>query len=428
MKNTNFIILSILLVITFGCKKEEVVSSQSTVITRDASDINLYSATLNGEVSNEGASAVTERGFVYSKSSTNPTVSDSKTLSGYGTGPYKAQINGLDKNTQYYFKAFAKNANAISYGDTKLFSTSDFKTPTVLTKTASLSFNTVVNLIGEVTDLGGTSGLTEYGFVLGLKTSPTTSNGTKIIIFSSVGGASSPPFAPIPFSSSINLASNKKYYIRSYAINVKGESYGTELSLSTSNKVETIVSTIKSSVTGRIWMDRNLGASQAATALSDNLALGDLYQWGRNADGHEITVSETTTSLSNSDNTSNGLFIIAPKNKDWKINSNNNLWQSNSGLNNVCPTGFRLPTITEFLAEKEGIVKNNSGNYSLGELKLPYSRVRTNDGLVYSNSTVSYWTSSVYDGDSNFSFVISNNLVNIIQPKSYGMPVRCIKN
>jgi len=44
--------------------------------------------------------------------------------------------------------------------------------------------------------------------------------------------------------------------------------------------------TVKSA-TGKIWMDRNLGASQVATSSTDAAAYGDLYQWGRAADGHE---------------------------------------------------------------------------------------------------------------------------------------------
>jgi len=39
--------------------------------------------------------------------------------------------------------------------------------------------------------------------------------------------------------------------------------------------------------TGETWMDRNLGASRRATSSGDNLAIGDLYQWGRATEGHE---------------------------------------------------------------------------------------------------------------------------------------------
>jgi hypothetical protein len=43
---------------------------------------------------------------------------------------------------------------------------------------------------------------------------------------------------------------------------------------------------ITSSKTGRVWLDRNLGATQVATSFDDSAAYGDLYQWGRAKDGH----------------------------------------------------------------------------------------------------------------------------------------------
>jgi hypothetical protein len=50
------------------------------------------------------------------------------------------------------------------------------------------------------------------------------------------------------------------------------------------------------SPTGKVWMDRNLGATRQAQSSTDYLAYGDLYQWGRNPDGHEkITWTSSTT-------------------------------------------------------------------------------------------------------------------------------------
>jgi hypothetical protein len=79
---------------------------------------------------------------------------------------------------------------------------------------------------------------------------------------------------------------------------------------------------------GRIWMDRNLGASQVATAYNDSLAYGDLFQWGRNIDGHQVRTSGTTNTLSNSDTPGHGDFIVtsvAPN--DWRDPQNDDLWQ-----------------------------------------------------------------------------------------------------
>ncbi|MFO7863559.1 MAG: hypothetical protein R6U85_06130, partial [Salinivirgaceae bacterium] len=61
--------------------------------------------------------------------------------------------------------------------------------------------------------------------------------------------------------------------------------------------------------TGEIWMDRNLGASQVATSSTDANAYGDLYQWGRAADGHQIRTSGTTATLATSDTPGHGDFI-----------------------------------------------------------------------------------------------------------------------
>jgi len=78
--------------------------------------------------------------------------------------------------------------------------------------------------------------------------------------------------------------------------------------------------------TGKTWMDRNLGASRAATSSVDELAFGDLYQWGRRGDGHQCRNSPTTSVLSSTDQPSNGNFIIAPNSPfDWRSPQNTSL-------------------------------------------------------------------------------------------------------
>jgi hypothetical protein len=47
---------------------------------------------------------------------------------------------------------------------------------------------------------------------------------------------------------------------------------------------------------GEIWLDRNLGANQVATSITDTNAYGDLYQWGRLADGHQLRSNPSTHS------------------------------------------------------------------------------------------------------------------------------------
>jgi len=124
------------------------------------------------------------------------------------------------------------------------------------------------------------------------------------------------------------------------------------------------------SATGEIWLDRNLGASRVAESSTDSEAYGDLYQWGRLTDGHQNRLSLATEAedLSSEDVPGHGDFIKAPPPYyDWRTPQNNSLWQGVSGTNNPCPSGFRLPTATEFDAERISWVEDNgSTNDSVG--------------------------------------------------------------
>jgi len=65
---------------------------------------------------------------------------------------------------------------------------------------------------------------------------------------------------------------------------------------------------------GLHWMDRNLGATQVPTASDDELGYGDLFQWGRLDDGHQVRTSNTTTTLSTSDVPGHDDFITVGNN------------------------------------------------------------------------------------------------------------------
>lgn len=108
-------------------------------------------------------------------------------------------------------------------------------------------------------------------------------------------------------------------------------------------------------ITGETWMDRNLGAIQVATSSTDPDSYGDLYQWGRAADGHESPTSGTTsanatTAVPDAGNAWDGLFITETSPPvDWLTPQDNTLWQGVSGTNNPCPSGYRLPTEAEWM-------------------------------------------------------------------------------
>jgi hypothetical protein len=112
---------------------------------------------------------------------------------------------------------------------------------------------------------------------------------------------------------------NTTYYVRAYATNSQGTSYGEQIVVyNTRNEGEewqrdtqTAVVDVYNPATGKTWMDRNLGASRAATSSADANAYGDLYQWGRAADYHQKRNSLLLQTLSNSDTPGGGNFILS---------------------------------------------------------------------------------------------------------------------
>jgi uncharacterized protein (TIGR02145 family) len=194
------------------------------------------------------------------------------------------------------------------------------------------------------------------------------------------------------------------------------------------------------SAEGRIWMDRNLGAFQAADSSADSRAYGDLYQWGRGADGHQCRESDTTSTLASTsapttDQAWSGKFSLLFANPyDWLSTPEDNLWQGVDGVNNPCPTGFRLPTASEWETEfnswpKDG-VKITSKSAFNSPLKLPVSgsRVGSSGAPFNVGSYGFYWSSSVSGSDARDLYFSSSNADLGSFYRAAGFAVRCIKD
>ncbi len=198
-------------------------------------------------------------------------------------------------------------------------------------------------------------------------------------------------------------------------------------------------------MTGEIWMDRNLGASRAATSSTDFLAYGSMYQWGRFSDGHQcINWSSSTASdgaeqsnitftQSATDTPENGKFILG---EDWRSTPNHNLWQGVSGINNPCPSGYRLPTETELNNERLSWVlapinsTNNAAGAFASPLKLPVAGDRSFVAGQLSDAGIDgyYWSSTVSGNDARYLVSGSGIAVPFTVPRARGASVRCIKD
>lgn len=93
-----------------------------TVETGAISFVASHSIQIRGEVTHEGASAVTEKGFCWS-TRPNPSITDNHVNCGSGIGEFTSPIGNLSSATTYYIKAYAINSSGIKYGGEKSFVT-----------------------------------------------------------------------------------------------------------------------------------------------------------------------------------------------------------------------------------------------------------------------------------------------------------------
>ena len=96
-------------------------SNLPTITTTSISNAYYPQATGGGDVTSSGASPVTAYGVVWSLNP-NPSLSDSYTVDGSGTGSFISTLTGITNyNTNYYVRAYATNSSGTIYGNEVIF-------------------------------------------------------------------------------------------------------------------------------------------------------------------------------------------------------------------------------------------------------------------------------------------------------------------
>lgn len=200
---------------------------------------------------------------------------------------------------------------------------------------------------------------------------------------------------------------------------------------------ETAVVDVTNSTSGDTWMDRNLGAYNAARSSTDCWAYGNMYQWGRDSESHEYRSSGTTsdnasTAVPGAGNSWDGLFITEPNSPyDWLSTQDATLWNGPGYTNNPCPAGYRLPTETELNNERLSWAPNNNSTGAYGSpLKLPVAGFRdfSNGVLLNVGSSGHYWSSTVNSVYSQTLLFSSSNAFMVSNGRTYGFSLRCLKD
>lgn len=178
------------------------------------------SAAGGGNVTVAGGAEVTARGICFGTNH-NPTIADSKTTDGKGTGAFVSALAELKGNTTYYVRAWATNSAGTGYGPEVTFKTLvDLPKLTTTAVTAITKVSAATG--GEVTYDGGAP-VTARGIVWGTSPDPTI-NDNKI-----AGGTGLGSFV----SNITGLSTFTEYHVRAYATNSAGTGYGNDIKFTT---------------------------------------------------------------------------------------------------------------------------------------------------------------------------------------------------
>jgi hypothetical protein len=186
-----------------------------TIQTNPATDVGLDVVTLSGDVKDLGRGELKERGIVVSKSP-KPTIENLKFKSSVtDLGEYKIVVTKLEVNTKYYARAYTQNEAGIVYGDEINFTTDNYTAPKVSTNDLqNISFTSL--RAGVDVQSEGNTKVTDKGVVISTNPIPDLTD-LKIQMSGGIGGE---------MRDITGLASNVTYYIRGYATNKWGTSYG----------------------------------------------------------------------------------------------------------------------------------------------------------------------------------------------------------
>lgn len=434
-------VITVLIGMITSCQDQDPVALPE-VSTATVTEITGSSAMGGGTITSPGGEQTIACGLVYSTTNPQPSLNDNIIEAGSCTGPFTCKISNLTTGTTYHVRAFATNRFGTGYGPTVTFTTANplitgvmatghaavdsILTATYVSNGAAATitcqwYRAADALGAGETLIDGASGnqyrvsVSDEWAYLCVGVTPRTGSGT--------------PLGPEVRSAYIGPVSEKPEQI-TFNYNGLPVTYGVTIS----------------AATGRKWLDRNLGAKRSATGVDDYLAYGDLFQWGRAADGHQLIdwpgassgtpVNGTSLERSPGDGPGHALFIInnaLPL--DWRAAHNNNLWQPPAYINNPCPAGWHIPTQAEWQAEN---IRNLSDGFAALKLVSAGQRKLT-DGSLTANSAQtrsgSYWTSTPSAADNTLTTVfdlypgtVEQGGINEYGRRSTGCSCRCIKN
>jgi uncharacterized protein (TIGR02145 family) len=292
----SLITFSIVLTTCKELEKEMLVSTGEV----DIPTITTNSANVDGIVIDLGGGA-TEYGHCYG-TTTNLTISGTKTtLDTPESGSFTSTITNLDAGTKYYVKAYITNGSQTVYGKERYFSTLAASLPEITTTAISSITRTDAGSGGNITSDGGAP-VTARGVCWNTSAAPTTDN----FLTSDETGTGT-------FSSNLaNLTPGTVYYVRAYATNSAGTSYGEQVQFSTESVALPTLTTAavtyitETSATGEGNINDNGGSAISASGVCWSTTNNPDITGSHSTDGNPLgTFTSSITGL-----TSNTTYYV----------------------------------------------------------------------------------------------------------------------
>ena len=364
--------------------------------TKEIEDITETSATSGGEVVSDGGAPVIARGICWSISQ-DPTIDDNDgmTTDGNGTGTFTSDLVNLTANTTYYVRAYANNSAGTGYGNEISFTTeeeeAELTPPTVITSEVIDITETTAVSGGNVTDDGGAT-VTARGICWSTSQNPTIDDNDGI----TTDGNGTGTFT----SNLINLTANTTYYVRAYATNEKGTSYGDEMSFTTEEEDEEGCEP-DGEIAGYYYVDLGLpsGVKWATcnVGASSPEDYGDYFAWGETSPKAEYTWENSVT--------------FGDQMSDISGNAQYDAATANWGGSWRMPTNDEMQELVDHCEWEWTEVNGVNGSRVIGPngscIFLPAAGARGGSSLYDDGDHGYYWSSTPDDGgDDNSAFYL----------------------
>jgi hypothetical protein len=225
---SNLISYTLVLFLLFSCSKsnqQNVNQTFATIVTLPVEAVTTSTSivTCGGNISNDGGSPVIDRGIVWSLNQL-PTLRNTSLSCGNGMGSFRCTLTGLIDNKTYYVRSYATNSTGTVYGNELSFFSFACSLPAISTSSVETIASTTSVCGGNVTNDGGAP-IINKGLVWSTNPMPTILND------SVSGGTGTGSFTNLIKG----LSPNTRYYIRGFATNLAGTSYGNQLVFNTIN-------------------------------------------------------------------------------------------------------------------------------------------------------------------------------------------------